>query len=189
MTGRYSKRQALETVFPSDDDEDGAWKAWGAPDELGLPGNAGNVPFSSGTEGEQDGQEFEIAMRRMFSLQEKEFKCSNMDEGYKARLERAHKRLQRDLAAVQCSRTLPKSSLSQISAQVDGVGGIALEQLRSSTWVVKPASSKQSLLCGRNIAERKAIGAEDFSTWENRHDALQRRTMARWPTDWREWAA
>ena len=137
---KIQQRQALETVFPSDDDDDGAWKAWGAPDELGLPGNAGNVPFSSGTEGEQDGQEFEIAMRRMFSLQEKEFKCSNMDEGYKARLERAHKRLQRDLAAVQCSRTLPKSSLSQISAQVDGVGEIALEQLRSSTWVVKPGA-------------------------------------------------
>ena len=85
-------------MFASDDDDDGVWKAWGAPNELSLPGN---VPFSSGTEGEQDGQEFEIAMRRMFSLQEKEFKCSNMDEGYKARLERAHNRLQRDLARVQ----------------------------------------------------------------------------------------
>ena len=92
-------------------------KAWGGAGELEL----------------EDGQQFtrrecEASFRQMFSLEEDTLKCDHRSKANLQLLQKAQKRL------LAVSRSLP----GRISAQVDGLGRLALDRLLSSTWVAKP---------------------------------------------------
>ena len=134
---REARIQASKEEFSSDEDEDGIWKAWGASGELTM--EDGKL-FSSGTEAEQDGRDFETAMRDLLALEEGHLELRNIQASVEA-LQKAHKRLPRDLASLQCTRTLPNEpKRCQMRSQVDGAGTIKWQILDRCDWIVRPSS-------------------------------------------------
>ena len=135
---QQQRQQARQAVFPSDEEDNGIWKAWGADGELKLENGK---PFSSGTEAEQDGRDFETAMRRWLALEEKLLELRNMSEDSVKALQKAHRRLPRDLARVECIRTLPNEPGGGVTrSQVDGAGTIKWQILKQCEWIVRPSS-------------------------------------------------
>ena len=135
---REARVQVSKAVFSSDEGEDGIWKAWGASGELTMENGK---PFSSGTEAEQDGRNFETDMRDLFALKERHLELRNMSPDSVEALQKAHKRLPRDLASLQCTRTLPnKPEGPHMRSQVDGAGTIKWQILERCDWIVQPSS-------------------------------------------------
>ena len=135
---REARIQANKAVFSSDEDDNGIWKAWGANGELRLENGK---PFSSGTEAEQDGRDFETAMRRWLALGEKHLELRDMSPDSVKALQKARKRLPRDLASLECSRALPNEPEGRhMRSQVDGAGTIKWQILERCDWIVRPSS-------------------------------------------------
>ena len=150
---RHRLQQRREQKFDSDDDEDGIWQAWGGPNELTL---ANGQPFSSGTEGDQNGKEFEDNIRRLFSLGSTHIRLQDgLAEEVACRLKRAHRRLQRDLATVECDYNISRDKF--VLAQLDGVGSLSPSKLAMGEWLLEPRQKK-----GTCIAEF-CINSKPFS--------------------------
>ena len=162
---REARIQASKEEFSSDEDEDGIWKAWGASGELRM---ADGKPFSSGTEAEQDGREFETAMRDLLGLEAGDIGPWNMTQASVEALQKAHKRLPRDLASLQCARTLPNEpkSTRAMRSEVDGAGTIRWQILDSCDWIVRPSSidgDRSSNVSGPFCVVEMSINAKPFA--------------------------
>ena len=151
---RHRLQQRREQKFDSDDDEDGIWQAWGGPNELTL---ANGQPFSSGTEGDQNGKEFEDTIRQLFSLDSTHIQLhqGGLAEDVADRLRKAHSRLPRDLATVECDYNIGREKF--VLAQLDGVGSLSPSQLEMGEWLLEP--EKKEGMC---IAEF-CINSKPFS--------------------------
>jgi len=162
---REARIQASKEEFSSDEDEDGIWKAWGASGELRM---ADGKPFSSGTEAEQDGREFETAMRDLLGLEAGDIELWNMTQASVEALQKAHKRLPRDLASLQCTRTLPNEpkSTRAMRSEVDGAGTIRWQILDRCDWIVRPSSidgDRSSNVSGPFCVVEMSINAKPFA--------------------------
>ena len=146
---RNRLRQFREQKFDSDDDEEDIWEAWGGSGELTL---ANGQPFSSGTENEETGREFERTIQRLFSLASTKIKLQHgLDNQVTQRLRKAHRRLRRDLAMVECDY-----NIGPVLAQLDGVGSLS-PSMTMGEWVVEPVKKE-----GKCIAEF-CINSKPFS--------------------------
>ena len=135
---QQQRQQASQAVFASDEEDNGIWKVWGGGGELRLENRQ---LYSSGTEAEQDGREFETAMRQWLALKAKDLKLQNMSRDSVEALQRARRRVARDLASVECTRTLPNEPKGcNMQSQVDGVGTIKWQILDHCEWIVRPES-------------------------------------------------
>ena len=162
---REARIRASKDKFSSDEDEDGIWKAWGASGELRM---ADGKPFSSGTEAEHDGQEFETAMRNLLQLEKGHLELWNVTQASVEALQKAHKRLPRDLASLQCTRTLPNEpkSTRAMRSEVDGAGTIRWQILDCCDWIVRPSSidgDRSSNVTGPFCVVEMSINAKPFA--------------------------
>lgn len=135
---RHRLQELREQEFPSDDDDNGIWRAWGGEGELSL---ADGRPFSSGTEGDNSGKEFEATLREVLGLAENHLRLTRDDGGLDAevasRLQKAHRRVARDLAAVECAHIIGWNAHFK-KAQLDGVGNLSKDMLQMGEWLVEP---------------------------------------------------
>ena len=129
---------------------------------------ADGKPFSSGTEAEHDGQEFETAMRNLLQLEKGHLELWNVTQASVEALQKAHKRLPRDLASLQCTRTLPNEpkSTRAMRSEVDGAGTIRWQILDCCDWIVRPSSidgDRSSNVTGPFCVVEMSINAKPFA--------------------------
>ena len=120
-------------------------------------------------------------LREVLGLAENHLRLTRDDGGLDAevasRLQKAHRRVARDLAAVECAHIIGWNAHFK-KAQLDGVGNLSKDMLQMGEWLVEPEENKRPLRC-RILHQLKSILCEALPTWESCRDDSGRSKVAR----------